>query len=193
MSPADRVSRPLLGETMPVLIAAARTWSTSMPAPSSETRISTWRLSLALKASMIVPRGGLFRRARSSGFSYAVVNAIPHEVDERVFQFLQNPLVNLDLRAANDQFHFFALVARQIADQLGENLHEGRHRKHQNLFHRLQVIVHHPPDGALILFRRLGSRQPPGFGARSNAPRSIPETRSIAAARHRGLPIFPLR
>ena len=53
--------------------------------------------------------------------------------------------------------HFLALVVRQIADQLRKNLHEGRDRKHQNLFHRLQVIVHQPPDCALILFRCLGT------------------------------------
>ena len=74
---------------------------------------------------------------------YTVVNTIPYEMDKRVFQFVQYPLVNFNLCPADDQFRLFTLIVREVADQFRKDLHQRSYRKHHDLFHCLQMIVHH--------------------------------------------------
>ena len=47
----------------------------------------------------------------------------------------------------------YVALAAEIADKLREGIHYRRHRKHQDSFHLFQVLIHHPPQGTLMLFK----------------------------------------
>src|SRR6266498_3701213 len=43
-----------------------------------------------------------------------MIDAVSHDMDERIFHLLQNPSVDLDLASLNDHLHLFATIPRQV-------------------------------------------------------------------------------
>ena len=58
------------------------------------------------------------------GYFNAMVNTVPHKMDKRVFQFIQDPFVDLHLSAADDQVNFLTLVAPQVSYKCGKDFHQ---------------------------------------------------------------------
>jgi len=82
-------------------MAAARTFSQgSLPAPSSGDQDLNLAAVFGAEAESDRTAPSLAWRMRTAGFSNAMVTAVPHQMDKRVFQFFQNALVDLNVCAS---------------------------------------------------------------------------------------------
>ena len=116
-----------------------RTFSTAMPAPSSETSMMTWLPSWH-GAQLEHAFGILARGLAHVGRLDAVIERVAHRVRERVFDGLEQALVELRLLALHLQADAPAERLRKVADHarhLGEDVGD---RLHARLHHRLAQV-----------------------------------------------------
>ena len=97
-------------------------------------------------------------RGEDSGFTRivggididAVVEAVPHEVDEGVFHFFEDAPVDLDFAAQDGEFDLFPLIAGEFADEAREDVEEGGEGLDDDFFHLVEKVVDHASEGALV-------------------------------------------
>ena len=88
-----------------------------------------------------------------------MIDGVAQEVNERVLHLLDDALVHLDLAAADDQLGLFALVAREIPDDAGQDLEERRDGEHEELLGILEQRIDHPRRGAAVVVGRFHERR----------------------------------
>ena len=102
--------------TSPFSMARSRTASPSIPAPSSATRIRTWRRSAAPKDGWL-PRGGFPAARRTSGDSMPWSMLLRIRCISGSFNWSITVLSSSVSAPSIGEFHFLVQIARQVVDQ----------------------------------------------------------------------------
>ena len=93
------------------------------------------------------PVSGLPRARRMFGRLDAMAGAIPHEVEQRVFDLLQDALVDFDLAAVQGELGDFSLGAGELPGLAREVIEHGGKGQHGERAGILQQAIHQACPG----------------------------------------------
>ena len=151
-----------------------------MPRPSSSTSMTTW-LPFWKALSAMVPTGGLPTREALVARLDAVVDGVADHVHEGSRELLDDELVDLGLRAGDDQVHLLVVLARDLAHDARELVEDLPERDHAHLEDAVLHLREVALEGAVQALE-LDRRAPGARSARADAVGEVLRWRSRTMA-----------
>ena len=149
-----RAGRRPRRESLPRATAAARSFSGSMPRPSSSSSSTTRSRVAAHRDAQLAPRWLPRSDAATSGASMPVVDGVPEHVEQRLGDGVEDGAVDLDLRPGDGHLHVLAPLAGEVASGAGELVGDHRHRRHPGAHHLAVEVLDQRVEAVDALVQR---------------------------------------